>query len=120
MFLEKCEERFAEEKIYASFPMIRTTVLEKMGKYLSERFFELLLKFNYDNQRYFINHLGCTLRGDDPSQAVWLIYNYEEEVQYNISTEILDLIEGFLCTVEVDVDGMRSGDKHGYWRMEVI
>lgn len=120
MFLEKCEERFTDENIYASFPLIRTTVLEKMGKYLSECFFELLLKFNYDNQRYFINHLGCTIRNDDSANSLWIVYNYEDQLQYDISVEILDLIEGFICTVEIDEEEIVNSNKRGFWRMRVI
>ncbi len=119
MFLDECDERFTDENKYTFYPLIRDTILNKMKKDFSERFFELLLMFEADNQRYFINHLGCTLRNDS-TQSLWIIYDYEDDSQYEVSLEILDLIEGFICTVEIDEEEIIDSNKRGFWRMRVI
>ena len=65
-------------------------------------FSELLLlidRFNEDNQRWMLNFI-LNIFNDEEDSYTWMICRSEPDEYVSISQEILDILEGNICTSE--------------------
>ncbi len=103
-YVDKCDKYFIDDN--STDPTLKEEYIDIRFKVCSimfiseiDRFFELLYLFSDRNKIDFIHNLYSAVCSH--TDIEWMIFINESLEEDCISAEILDLIEGWLCTSEV-------------------
>lgn len=96
------KEFFGQNRDIDKFIELQKQINEKMSEYAQACFYNLLWRFDKDNKIAFVCNLwNVVCRNLNDS---WMVFNSESQEVYDVSVELIDLIDGWLCECIVDTE----------------
>ena len=96
------KEFFERSRDNDKFIELQKQVNEKMSKRDQECFYNLLWRFDGNNRTAFVCNLWNTVCRNLTDS--WMVFNSESEEVYDVSVELIDLIDGWLCECVVSTE----------------
>ena len=96
------KEFFERSRDNDKFIELQKQINEKMSKRDQECFYNLLWRFDSHNRTAFVCNLWNTVCRNLTDS--WMVFNSESEEVYDVSVELIDLIDGWLCECTVNTE----------------